>query len=89
MRARQGGKGGQRQADRSLLVYMKGNAVCSAVFGPLVFLFDLGLLLGCKVVLDVEQLADLFGRLRGERAGGGVRMSMKRSCPRRANVPFP
>lgn len=42
-----------------------------AVLGPLVLAADLLLLLGGEVVLDVERLADLLGRLALDHVGDG------------------
>jgi len=43
-----------------------------AVLSPLVLLLDLGLLLGCEIVDDVEGLADLLGGLALDDVGNGL-----------------
>lgn len=43
-----------------------------AVFGPLVLAANLLLLLGGEVVLDVERLSDLVGRLALDHVGDGL-----------------
>jgi hypothetical protein len=43
-----------------------------AVLGPLVLAADLVFLLGGEVVLDVEGLADLLGRLALDHVGDGL-----------------
>jgi len=43
-----------------------------AILSPLVLATNLVLLLGCEVVLDVERLADLLGRLALDHVGDGL-----------------
>jgi hypothetical protein len=45
---------------------------CNSLFSPLVLTTDLVLLLGSEVVLDVEGLADLLGRLALDHVGDGL-----------------
>jgi len=50
-----------------------------AVLGPLVLAADLVLLLGSEVVLDVERLADLLGRLSLDHVGDSLAADVEKS----------
>jgi hypothetical protein len=50
-----------------------------AVLGPLVLAADLLLLLGSEVVLDVEGLSDLVGRLALDHVGDGLAADIEES----------
>lgn len=45
---------------------------CNSLLSPLVLTTDLVFLLGSEVVLDVEGLADLLGRLALDHVGDGL-----------------
>ena len=51
---------------------MAGEGAAGLLFSPLVFTADLVLLLGSEVVLDVEGLANLLGRLALDHVGDGL-----------------
>jgi hypothetical protein len=50
-----------------------------AVLGPLVLPTDLVFLLGCEVILDIEGLTDLLGRLALDHVGYGLAADIKES----------
>ena len=49
-----------------------GNRIVNSLFSPLVLTANLILFLGREVILDVESLADLFGRLALDHVGDSL-----------------
>ena len=58
---------------------MRGDRFIDLLFGPLVLATNLILLFGREVILDIEGLADLFGRLALDHVGDSLAADVEQS----------